>query len=78
VIQVNTHEAKTKLSELLRRIEQTGEKVRICRHGHPIALLVPVGAPGNPLKQHAKLRGIQFNEDPCAPLSPQDWPDEAK
>lgn len=43
-IQVNVHEAKTRLSELLVRVEQ-GEDVVIARSGRPLARLVSV----NPL-----------------------------
>ena len=38
---VNTLEAKTRLSELLRRAER-GEEVVIARDGRPVARLVPV------------------------------------
>jgi prevent-host-death family protein len=38
---VGVHEAKTKLSELLRRAEN-GEEVTICRGSQPIARLVPI------------------------------------
>jgi len=38
-MQVNTHEAKTKLSELLKRVN-AGEEVIIARAGKPIARLV--------------------------------------
>lgn len=37
---VNVHEAKTRLSELLRRVER-GEEIVIARAGHPVARLVP-------------------------------------
>jgi prevent-host-death family protein len=37
---VNVHEAKTKLSELLKKVE-AGEEVVIARAGKPIARLVP-------------------------------------
>ncbi|MFM2438620.1 MAG: hypothetical protein RLZ55_1443 [Actinomycetota bacterium] len=43
-ITVNVHEAKTRLSELLARVEQ-GEDVVIARAGTPVARLTPVGAP---------------------------------
>ncbi|CAN5815998.1 type II toxin-antitoxin system Phd/YefM family antitoxin [soil metagenome] len=42
---VNVHEAKTNLSELLRRVER-GEEVVIARAGKPVARLVPHTAPG--------------------------------
>lgn len=38
---VNTHEAKTRLSELLQRVEN-GEDVLIARAGRPVARLTPV------------------------------------
>lgn len=41
MIQVGVHEAKTTLSELLRRVS-AGEEVTITRSGEPIARLVPV------------------------------------
>lgn len=44
-MQVNVHEAKTRLSHLLQLVE-SGEKVVIARHGKPIAELVPAGKSG--------------------------------
>lgn len=41
-MQVNVHEAKTNLSKLLEAVED-GETVVICRHGKPVAELVPAG-----------------------------------
>jgi len=38
-LQVNIHEAKTHLSELLRRVEE-GEEVTIARAGKPVAKIV--------------------------------------
>ena len=43
-ITVNVQEAKTRLSELLRRVE-SGEEVVISRAGRPIAHLAPVDPP---------------------------------
>ena len=37
---VNIHKAKTHLSRLVQAVEQ-GEEVIICRHGDPVARLVP-------------------------------------
>jgi prevent-host-death family protein len=39
-VQVNVHEAKTRLSQLLELVEE-GETVVIARHGEPVAELVP-------------------------------------
>lgn len=46
MIQVNMHEAKTRLSKLVELVEQ-GERVIIARNGEPVAELVPyVGQTG--------------------------------
>ena len=42
--QVNVQDAKTRLSELLNRVER-GEQITIARAGKPIARLVAVDAP---------------------------------
>jgi prevent-host-death family protein len=41
---VNVHDAKSNLSELLRRVEQ-GDEIVIARAGKPVAKLVPYTAP---------------------------------
>ena len=42
---VGVHEAKTHLSQLLRRVAE-GEEIEIHSNGRPVARLVPVAAPG--------------------------------
>lgn len=44
MVQVNMHEAKTRLSQLVELVNQ-GEEVVIARAGKPAARLVPVEAP---------------------------------
>jgi prevent-host-death family protein len=78
MIQVNTHEAKTKLSYLLSKVETEHEQVKICRNGKPIAILSPIPSKPDPLKQHQELMGVQFNEDPVQPLSNDEWPEECR
>ncbi len=39
---VGAYDAKTRLAELLDRVEN-GEQITITRHGVPVAMLVPVG-----------------------------------
>jgi prevent-host-death family protein len=75
---VNTHEAKTKLSQLLAQVEKRGVKIGICRNGKPIAMLVPFEAAVDPLVPHRELCGVKFREDPAAPLAEEDWPQEAR
>lgn len=41
---INVQDAKTRLSELLVRVER-GEDITIARAGHPIARLVPLAPP---------------------------------
>jgi prevent-host-death family protein len=77
MIEVNTHEAKTKLSALIKRVEK-GEWVRICRNGTPIADLRPVARACDPLKQDPLLKQARFNEDPVAPATEADWPESAR
>ena len=73
---VNTHEAKTRLSELLRLIEERGERVRICRNGRPVADMGPVrNQVADPLVRNPRLEGVVFKEDPMSPLSEEDWPE---
>lgn len=69
---VNIHEAKTNLSSLLKKIEQTEEKVLICRNGKPVADLVPHKCK-NRLQPHSIMSKIKINYDPTEPLSEDEW-----
>ena len=75
MISVNTHEAKTRLSELLAKVETKHETIVICRNGTPVAELLPWKKVKNPLRQSPKLKRIKFHEDPSLPLSENDWPE---
>jgi prevent-host-death family protein len=44
MIVVNMHQAKSRLSELVRRVE-SGEKVLLARNGEPVAELIPATSP---------------------------------
>ena len=74
MISVNTHEAKTRLSELLQRVEKKLETIVICRNGIPIAELCAWHKNKNPLSQSAKLKHVKFYKDPSLPLDEEDWP----
>lgn len=77
MLKVNTHEAKTRLSKLLELVERTHEEVTICRDGKPVAKLVAAShEPVDRRKKYPELQGARFLEDPCAPLSEEDWPEE--
>jgi prevent-host-death family protein len=63
-MQVNVHEAKSKLSRLLELVEE-GETVIIARHGQPVAELVPA----------RRKSGFPFgiaHEEPLVPAG-DDW-----
>ena len=68
MLQMNIHEAKTHLSQLLEQIE-AGEDVIIARHGKPVARLIPYTIKPVQQRKPGSLRGeISFNEDFDAPL----------
>ncbi len=58
MIEVSVAEAKAKLSELIKRIEE-GEEVTITRRGKPVARLSATQAPKKPLPSRAELRAMQ-------------------
>ena len=72
---INTHEAKTQLSALLAEVEKTGEEICICRHGNPVADLVPHKT-RNRLEPHPIMSRVTVKYDPVEPLSPEEWPGE--
>jgi prevent-host-death family protein len=74
---VNIHEAKTKLSALLAEVEATGEKVLICRHGKPIADLVP-HRKRRRLEPHPVMSKIRIDYDPTEPLAEDEWPESRR
>lgn len=75
---VNTHEAKTRLSELLQRIENKNEVVVICRNGHPVAEVRRWVAGRNPVRRNAKLSAVRIAPDAFGPLSEKEWPSELR
>jgi len=74
---LNVHEAKTRLSAVLADIEATGETFLVCRHGKPVAELIPHRKP-NRLKPHPVLSKIKINYDPTEPLGEDEWPEAAQ
>jgi prevent-host-death family protein len=78
MIAVNTHDAKTRLSELLLKVEQKKESVIICRNGTPVAELLPWNKIQNPLRQSPKLKKVIFHENPALPLTTNEWPVQSR
>ena len=58
MLTVGAFEAKTKLAELLDKVE-AGETVTITRHGSPVARLVPVRAADERERQRALIEKIK-------------------
>ena len=65
MITVNIHEAKTNLSKLITRLEKTGESIRICRNGRPVAELKPTEPKGDPLKTYPEISNIKIMYERC-------------
>jgi prevent-host-death family protein len=78
MLKVNTHEAKTRLSELLAAVEKRGEVVIVCRAGRPVAEIRALQPRRKPFRKDPRLSKIVFREDPAAPLHPDDWPEAAR
>ena len=76
MITVNTHEAKTRLSELLAKVETGQETVTICRHGRPVANLqaIQTDVPRRLAASKPSLTPI-LRYDPCEPAASDEWPE---
>jgi len=64
---VNTHEAKTQFSRLLKRVA-AGEEITIANRGVPVARLVPATAAGAKRKLGAFAGQMTIPDDFDAPL----------
>lgn len=79
MITVNMHEAKSRLSELVKAVEEQDDTVIICRQGEPVAVLKAVAkARVDRLKRHRDLKPLYVAPgfDPVAPLNENEWPEE--
>lgn len=70
MIEVNIHEAKTHLSQLLSKVSQ-GEEVVIARAGQPIARLLPISNTGSMRLPGSERGKITIAADFDAPLDPE-------
>jgi len=73
---VNVHAAKTHFLRLLARVEASEERIVICRHGQPVADLVPHQRKDR-TRPHPALRKITIDYDPVESLSEAEWPKTA-
>lgn len=80
MISVNMHEAKTRLSELVKVVETTGETIVLCRNGTQVAEIRSIKSRRKPkidrLTSHPELKvGLAPDYDPTEPLQPDELPD---
>jgi antitoxin (DNA-binding transcriptional repressor) of toxin-antitoxin stability system len=74
------HEAKSRLSELVKAVEDEHETIVLCRAGNPVAEIKAITPKkGNRLKQNPALK-VKFRKDfdPTEPASEEDWPTSAR
>jgi antitoxin (DNA-binding transcriptional repressor) of toxin-antitoxin stability system len=77
MITVNMHEAKSRLSELVKAVEEKNEVVILCRDGHAVAELRRrvKGRRVRNLKPDPKFRvELTPGYNPAEPLSKDEWP----
>ena len=81
MITVNMHEAKTRLSELVKAVEEKDEVVVLCRDGHEVAEIRRRSKrrQARNLTPDARFR-VEFAEgyDPTEPLTDDEWPPELR
>lgn len=77
MITINTHEAKTRLSAILSRIEQDGECAVVCRTGKPIADLIPHRRAAR-TTLHPVMNKVVLKYDPVEGVTDDEWPEESR
>lgn len=73
---VNTHEAKTHLSEMLTQIKEHSVSYMICKNGEPVADLIP-HQKGDRMTPHPVMSRIALNYDPTEALTGDEWPESS-
>jgi len=67
---------QTRLSQLVKAVEEEGEIVAICRQGEPVVGLAPVSPETvNHFRTDPRLKG-KLIEDPTAGVPEEAWPKE--
>jgi antitoxin (DNA-binding transcriptional repressor) of toxin-antitoxin stability system len=82
MVRVNMHEAKTRLSELVKAVEERNETVVLCRDGREVAEIrrrrMARRAVRN-IAPDARFRVTRAKGfDPTEPLSGDEWPEPAR
>ena len=73
---INSYEAKSKFSQLIREIVNTKGKIVICKNGKPVVDIVYHQSSEDPLEQDPGLKGAKYLSDPCEGVSVEDWPEQ--
>ena len=71
----SVYETKSHLSKILSEVVDSGAIFVICRHGVPIADIVPHQAVNDPFEVRESLAGAEYLADPTASLDADDWPE---
>ena len=82
MIIVNMHEAKSRLSTLVKAVEEDGETVILCRNGKEVAeirALTPRPIDRRRIKPDPALKvELAPGYDPAEPLSEDEWPEDCR
>jgi prevent-host-death family protein len=82
MITANMHEAKSRLSALVKAVVDDGETVILCRNGKEVAEIRPYHRPKarrRNLTPDPGLRPVLApGYDPAEPLSEDEWPDACR
>jgi prevent-host-death family protein len=82
MITANMHEAKSRLSEFVKAVEERGEVVILHRNGKPVAeirAIVPRPVNRRLIKPDPSLRvKLAPGYDPAEPLSDEEWPEDCR
>ncbi len=71
----SVYEAKSHLSSILSEVADSGAIFVICKHGVPIADIVPHQRVNDPFEVKESLAGAEYLVDPTASLDEDDWPE---
>ena len=71
----SVYEAKSHLSSILSEVVESGAIFVICKHGVPVADIVPHTIDHDPFEVRESLVGAEYFTDPTASLDEDDWPE---
>lgn len=83
MIAVNMHEAKTRLSELVKAVEEKGETVILQRNGRAVAEIHRyTPRPARPIRRLTPDPALRVTfapgYDPAEPATEEDWPEACR